>query len=67
MTNVEAVSRELERVYRAALGLTAVLEDVEPGLAFPEARWYLAQQLLRQLIDASDEARAKLVLMADAS
>ena len=67
MTNVEAVSRELERVYRAALGLTAVLEDVEPGMAIPETRWCLAQQLLRQLIDASDEARAKLVLLVDAS
>lgn len=67
MTNVEAVSRELESVYRAALCLTAVLEDVEPGLAIPEARWYLAQQLLRQLLDASDEARAKLVLLGDVS
>lgn len=62
MTELETTGRELERLYRCALGLTALLEELAPGEAIPERKWFLVQQLLQELTDSADDARAGLVL-----
>lgn len=62
MSELEATGRELEKLYRCALGLTALLEDLTPGDAIPEPQWFLVHQLLQELTDSADSARAGLVL-----
>jgi hypothetical protein len=62
MTELEATGLELEKLYRCALGLTALLEDLTPGDAVPERQWFLVHQLLQELTDSADSARAGLVL-----
>lgn len=64
MTELEATGRELEKLYRCALGLAGLLEELAPGDAIPERKWFLVRQLLQELTDSVDDARAGLVLAA---
>lgn len=61
MTELENAGRELERLYRSALSVSALLEDLAPGDVIPERKWFLLQHMLQELTDSADDARAGLV------
>ncbi len=61
MNTLQDLSAQLEALHASALALRSLMEDLEPSAALSEQRWFVGLHLARQLTEASDEVRARLV------